>query len=344
MFCSKCGRENSDQNKFCNGCGKTLLAPSIPPIQQAAKPFPPPDDIPLRSLQPETITQGQQTFLKPLIIGLIVAAAVIGFVGAANWLFNKSRETNQSNSVNNSVAQTSPKPSENKSFTPHSFEGMAFVSGGEFTMGRGDGKSEAEKPAHKVTVNPFYMDVYETTNEQYAAFIKAAGVKPPAEWKNGIYPASGARFPVVGVNWDDANAYAKWAGKRLPTEEEWEFTARGASNYLYPWGNSWQTGNANAEGASQAFMEVGKSKGASPFGIYDMSGNAWEWTASDFKPYPNGKLPDAFAGKTNLKTIRGGSFEATRDFATTTYRIGWAATGAENYSRTGFRCAKDAEK
>ena len=87
--------------------------------------------------------------------------------------------------------------------------------------------------------------------------------------------------------------------------------------------------------------EVGKFEGVSPFGIYDLVGNAWEWTASDFTAYPNGKLPDAFTGKSNLKTIRGGSFEATKDFATTTYRIGWAATGAVNYDRTGFRCVKN---
>jgi formylglycine-generating enzyme required for sulfatase activity len=75
-----------------------------------------------------------------------------------------------------------------------------------------------------------------------------------------------------------------------------------------------------------------------------MVGNAWEWTASDFKAYPNGKLPEVFKGKTNLKTIRGGSFETPKDYATTTYRIGWAATGAENYRSTGFRCVKDVEK
>jgi formylglycine-generating enzyme required for sulfatase activity len=89
---------------------------------------------------------------------------------------------------------------------------------------------------------------------------------------------------------------------------------------------------------------VGTSKGVSPFGIYDMIGNAGEWTASDFKAYPNGKLTDVYAGKTNLKTIRGGSFGGNRNFATTAYRIGWRATGAETYNITGFRCVKDIDK
>ena len=259
-------------------------------------------------------------------IGSIILLALIG-VGI--WAMSgKSSVVPTNNAVNSATAVENIAP-----------EGMVYVPGGEFTMGRDDGVSEAEKPAHKVSVQPFYMDVYETTNEKYAAFVKAANYKPPLDWKNGVFANGRAKFPVVGVNWDDANAFAKWAGKRLPTEQEWEFAARGTNNLLYPWGSEWQQENANV--GSQSFVEVGADKGASPFGIYDLSGNAWEWTASDFAAYPNGRLPNAFNGKSNLKTIRGGSFEATKDFATTTYRIGWAATGAVNYDRTGFRCVKN---
>ncbi len=175
-------------------------------------------------------------------------------------------------------------------------------------------------------------------------FVKATGHKPPKSWKNGNYLNGQAKFPVVDVNWEDAAAYANWAGKRLPSEEEWEFAARGTNNVLYPWGNDWKQDKANANNASQTFAEVGKFKGESPFGLYDMIGNAWEWTASDFKAYPNGRLPADYRGRTKLKTIRGGSFHAPKDYATTTYRLGWAATGAENYNITGFRCAKDLEK
>lgn len=263
------------------------------------------------------------------ILGLLLIG---GLLWALSGNSNSVANTANSNSANNTA----------KINVPTAPTGMAYVPGGEFTMGRDDGKSEAEKPAHKVSVQPFLMDIFETTNEQYAEFVKAVNHQPPTEWKNGTYPSGQAKFPVVGVDWDDANDYAKWADKRLPSEEEWEFAARGANNLLYPWGNDWKQDNANVGG--QTFAEVGKFKGASPFGIYDMSGNAFEWTASDFRAYPNGKLPDVFAGKPNLKAIRGGSFEATKDFATTTYRIGYTATGAENYSRTGFRCAKDLAK
>ena len=267
------------------------------------------------------------------IIGFLIASMIGGNSVNSNTTNNKLANTKSANTSTNEIT---------KDTKPDAPKGMAYVSGGEFTMGRDDGKSEAEKPVHKVSVQPFFMDIYETTNEQYAEFVKATNYKTPTEWKNGSYQNGQAKFPVVGVNWEDANAFAKWANKRLPTEEEWEFAARGTNNFLYPWGNDWKQGNANV--GTQAFTEVGKLKGASPFGIYDLVGNAWEWTSSDFKAYPNGKLPDVFAGKTNLKTIRGGSFEATKDFATATYRIGWAATSAENYSRVGFRCVKDREK
>lgn len=276
-----------------------------------------------------------------------LAGGIGGFIvllmsGGLFWLVfnNPSVSIVNSNLPKPNISPGKPTdPSPAKPAAPAAPPEMAYVSGGSFMMGRADGKSEAEKPTHNVTVQPFFMDIYEVTNEKYAEFLKATNRTAPAGWQNQSYPIGQAKFPVVGVSWDDASNYAKWAGKRLPTEEEWEFAARGTSNFLYPWGNEWEQGNANV--GTKMFVEVGQYKGVSPFGVYDMSGNAWEWTSSDFNAYPNGKLPDAFAGKTNLKTIRGGSFEATKDFATTTYRIGWAATGADNYSRTGIRCVKD---
>jgi formylglycine-generating enzyme required for sulfatase activity len=220
--------------------------------------------------------------------------------------------------------------------------GMVYSQGGEFILGSENGKSEAEKPTQKVSVGSFFIDVYEVTNAQYLRFVNATNHKMPTEWKNRSIPKDQDNYPVVGVNWDDANAYAKWAGKRLPTEEEWEFAASGIDNFKYPWGNAWKLNIANIEG--KGFVEVGKFKVQSPLGLFDMVGNAWEWTASDFKAYSNGKLPPIFSGKSNLKTIRGGSFESTREYATTSYRIGWAAIGAETYSRVGFRCVKDIDK
>jgi formylglycine-generating enzyme required for sulfatase activity len=380
----------------------------------------------------EQKTDGNQN--NKILLAIGGAFLTVLLVGGLFWAMSGKSPTIANTAKSNSeiVSTNTSANNSNKQNIPTAPTGMVYVPGGEFMMGRDDGTSEAEKPAHKVSVNPFFMDIYEVTNEQYLEFVKAANHKTPTDWKNGNYPNGQAKFPVVGVDWNDANAFAKWAGKRLPIEEEWEFAARGTQNFLYPWGNDWKDGNANV--GSQSFSEVGKFRGASPFGIYDMVGNAWEWTASDFKAYSKGdlsrltneeapvdvnslnsvNLPEDsfglsdFASKsliffftmlensifnkfnsmgiqfgftlrqiiwddtprttrktpvpvrkpsvqskiqTNektpqkapslLKTIRGGSFESTIDYATSTYRIGWASTGADNYSRVGFRCVQD---
>jgi len=216
--------------------------------------------------------------------------------------------------------------------------GMVYVSGGTFMMGRDNG-DDAERPPHQATVNPFYIDADEVTNENYEKFVKATSHRAPAAWKNSSFASGAGRRPVTGVTWDDANDYARWAGKRLPSEEEWEFAARGADGRLYPWGNDWQA-SANANGVEQSVADVGAYRGASPFGTSDMVGNAWEWTASNFKAYPGRGLP-ANLPSGELKVIRGGCYESTKDYATTTYRAGWPARGASTYDQTGFRCAKD---
>lgn len=215
--------------------------------------------------------------------------------------------------------------------------GMAYVPGGEFNMGTDSGEAW-EKPAHAVTVAPFFIDVNEVTREDYAKFIKATGRRAPPKWTNGQYPSGTAQWPVTDVDWDDASAYAKWAGKRLPTEEEWEFAARGTDGRRYPWGNDWAQDRANANRpAGSPFTNVGSFKtGASPFGVFDMVGNVWEWTSTDVKAYSGGSLPPGSAA--NQKVIRGGHFESKPKWATTTYRVGRQVRG-DTYEYTGFRCA-----
>jgi formylglycine-generating enzyme required for sulfatase activity len=226
------------------------------------------------------------------------------------------------------------------SLNPQPPPGMAYVLGGEFMMGRNDG-DEYERPAHKVTVKSFFIDIYEVTNEEYEKFTRTEEGRQyiPQGWANGTYLVGAGRKPVTGVTWNAASAYARWAGKRLPTEEEWEFAARGTDGRRYPWDNDWRAGLANADGASSGLVAVGTYKGASPFGAFDMVGNAWEWTNSKMIPYPGGHLPIKVTD--NLKVIRGGSLGSNRNQATTTYRRGWLAGGEDDYGNTGFRCVKD---
>jgi oligopeptide transport system ATP-binding protein len=221
--------------------------------------------------------------------------------------------------------------------------GMAYIPGGTFKMGRNDG-AVYDKPAHDVTVRPFFMDIYEVTNEEYAKFIQATGYKPPPTWKGGVMPADAGRKPVTGLIYDDAEAYSRWAGKRLPTEEEWEFAARGTDGRLFPWGgDKWDKTKAlaNANAVSKAVMEVGSFKdGVSPFGIYDMAGNAWEWTSTPLEAYPGGKLPEVPAK--NTMVIRGGCYISGLDGITATYRGFYRKSGEDSYNQTGVRCVKDA--
>ena len=271
--------------------------------------------------------------------GVIVLLLVGGFI---IWSL-RGRATRDSSTTNQSQPGMMPpsKPADNQPPAPVSAApaGMVYVLGGTFMMGRDNG-DDAERPPHQAPVKPFYIDIYEVTNEDYDKFVKATNHRPPAAWKGGMFPTGAGRKPVTGVTWDDANDFARWAGKRLPTEEDWEFSARGTDGRLYPWSNDWQQGSANANGAEQTVADVGAYKGRAPFGTYDMVGNAWEWTASKFKAYPGRGLPANLPGG-DLRVIRGGCYESTKDYATTTYRAGWPARGAGTYEQTGFRCAKD---
>ncbi|HQU91432.1 MAG TPA: SUMF1/EgtB/PvdO family nonheme iron enzyme [Pyrinomonadaceae bacterium] len=218
--------------------------------------------------------------------------------------------------------------------------GMAYVPGGDFLMGSDEGDT-ISKPPHFTSVAPFFMDTTEVTNQQYAEFLSATGEVAPPSWKDGVYPESEANFPVTGVTWYEAAEYAAWKGERLPTEAEWEFAARGPEGRVYPWGDEWDATLANAGGQLKGLRPVGQG-GASPFGIYDMSGNAWEWTSSDARSYPGGK--EFPWSRMRLKIIRGGNWQSDPRSATTYFRGFYGAAGEREYNGTSFRCVKDIPK
>jgi formylglycine-generating enzyme required for sulfatase activity len=224
---------------------------------------------------------------------------------------------------------------------------MVLVPAGEFTMGSPEGDPD-EKPAHKVQISAFFMDKYEVTVKQYAAFLQESGGDRPAEWKTMNKTANQNR-PVMGVDWADAARYCKWAGKRLPTEAEWEKAARGTDGRLYPWGNDPPTPLHANYGKREwnnheALVPVGTLEaGKSPYGIYDMAGNVWEWVSDwydndYYKQSPSESPTGPSTG--GFKVIRGGSWNtsarnlraADRYFDPPSFRSQYVP---------GFRCAKN---
>jgi len=209
---------------------------------------------------------------------------------------------------------------------------MVLVPPGEFILGADDGNPN-EKPERKMALSAFWIDVTEVTNAQFAKFVQAAGYKPAGGWK---LEAGKEQHPATRVTWADAAAYAKWAGKRLPTEAEWEKAARGTDGRTYPWGNEVAVEQANLAGLADGFAETapcGTFKASdSVWGALDLAGNAWEWCADAYAPY------DA-PGDGPSKTIRGGSFASTPKAGRCTARAALLPTVA--LAEVGFRCVKD---
>jgi len=229
---------------------------------------------------------------------------------------------------------------------------MVLIPAGSFIMGT-DIRFPDEGPEHKVYLKAYYIDKYAVTNLQYKKFIDATHRRSPSNFVNRTYPDGKVDHPVTFVNWYDAKAYCEWAGKRLPTDEEWEKAARGTDGRMFPWGNEFNINNANTpmrwnvlhmEGDTSP---VGAFKGgASPYGLYDMSGNVWEWTSSWYEPYPgNTHVSENYGEK--YKVLKGGSW-----WDCSFYRCGISAPSFNRsfFLRTtknksfGFRCARDADK
>jgi len=222
---------------------------------------------------------------------------------------------------------------------------MALVPAGEFTMGSPEGPAD-EQPAHRVYVDAFFMDKYEVSVGQFAEFLKATSLEAPPDWDIMNQPQHQKR-PVVNMGWADAAIYCKWAGKRLPTEAEWEKAARGTDGRIYPWGNETPTGLHANFGKKEwnnhaALLPVGRLEdGKSPYGIYDMAGNAWEWVNDwyDHDYYKNSPSQNpAGPSSTKFKVLRGGSWSNTQDDLRSANPYIYEPTS--QYRNVGFRCAK----
>jgi sulfatase modifying factor 1 len=230
---------------------------------------------------------------------------------------------------------------------------MVLIPAGAFVMGDNQHRPD-EGPAHEVTLQSYYIDKYEVTNEQYKRFCdEARRSYPPSPWWNPDYFEAQPQSPVVGVSWDDANAYAKWAGKRLPTEEEWEKAASWDPNTQkkrqWPWGNSQEQNRANLN-LSRTDVHLTSANenasGASAYAVQNMAGNAAEWVDAYYQPYSGNTASNPDFGTTN-RVVRGGTSVSTFDDTRTTRRFPrapdyTAQEKASNAYLIGFRCAVSA--
>jgi formylglycine-generating enzyme required for sulfatase activity len=253
---------------------------------------------------------------------------------------------------------------------------MVFVPAGNFTMG--STVYSNEQPVHTVYLNGFYIDKYEVTNAQFKSFIDAGGYTTqaywsaagwaartsggwtlPYYWTAGTYHSGTAwpNFPVNGISWYEAEAYANFAGKRLPTEAEWEKAARGTDQRTYPWGegvdgsraNYWGSGDPYDNSSTPVGFYDGRlhpsplfqtTNSPSFYGAYDMAGNVWEWVADWYGAYPSGPVSNPTGPLTgSYRVLRGGAWLTNTGNLRSAYRGHYNPTNRGN-GNIGFRCAR----
>jgi formylglycine-generating enzyme len=223
---------------------------------------------------------------------------------------------------------------------------MIFIPPGKFDMGSNIAGKEDENPEHKVTLKGYYIDKFEVTNMQFKDFIDVTDRRPPIHWRSRTFPdPRKGNHPVVNITWTDAEAYAEWIGKRLPTEAEWERAARGDHGNEYPWGKSCSPDFTNFATPDGSTSPVDKYvRGVSEHKVWDMCGNVGEWVQDWYDAKYYTRTPDANPmGPENghQRIYRGGGYHCLRMDIRCAARHFTLPTSSQMY--IGFRCAMDAD-
>ena len=345
--------------KFYSALGKVTSLPEIAPPVDAGKP--------VRPIQSPAKPRMKTGVILALVGAIATIIAVFVPLIRSNLSQNSSPPpsatvaSNVTSTVSSSSNDSPPVdvtatfiiPVSGETDTPTDFTdpagvSMSFVPAGNFIAGSDQGYDN-EKPVHNVYLDDFYIDKYEVTNALYQACVDAGACQPPD--KAGSYTRDSYygdsqfdNYPVVYVDWENANAYCQWRGMQLPTEAQWEKAARGTDGRRYPWGDNIDETYANYNNAVGDTTEVGSyENGKSIYGIYDMAGNAWEWVADWYSDtyYLNTPLTNPPGPATGeYRVLRGGSWLDDERIVTTSNR-GWSQLEYFTNTDFGFRCAMD---
>ena len=227
---------------------------------------------------------------------------------------------------------------------------LLYIPAGEFKMGS-DGGSDNERPSHMVHLDEFWIDETEVTIHMYSLCVKAKVCKEPRNKSSALYAnyygsPDFENYPVIHVDWNMAKTYCEWAGRRLPTEAEWEKAARGEQSLIYPWGDEEPNARLlNFEDERRDVTAVGSyPNGASPYGVLDMAGNAWEWVADWYRETYYAHSPDANPlgpRSGQERVLKGGSWHDNSIVVRASNRAHRAPDDA--CVNCGFRCAVSRE-
>ncbi len=294
---------------------------------------------------------------------LLAAVTVLSFLVMATSCGTPGGEDGPTQEPSGGVAEATPTPAALATPTPRpapptptpieqgeEVEGsgvadvMIEIPAGPFIMGSDEGDPE-DGPAHSVDLPAYEIDKFEVTNADFEKFVEATGYVTYAEeqeyrsWRDE-WSEGEDNHPVVMITWNDASAYCEWLDKRLPSEAEWEKAARGDDGRIFPWGDEWDPDKANVkERGLRGTAAVGSfGVGASPYGVEDVVGNVWEWTADWYEAYPGNTAGDPYYGE-KFKVTRGGGWFEIEPQATTFNRNA-ADLEKTAIDELGCRCAR----
>ncbi len=310
----------------------------------------------------QNVKVGQGNWRKWLPLGALVIVLCLALATGNRLLGSGTRETDQPEGTATETAASTSTSTPTKTLTPtitfsptlgigttlmSETDGMTllFVPAGEFTMGSDTSDQSDEKPEHQVNLDAFWIDQTEVTNVMYFRCVGARVCAPPRSSESYSRPnyygiSEFDNYPVIYVDWNQAKDYCEWAGRRLPTEAEWEKAARGIDGPTYPWGENIDSTFANYNGNVGDTTAVGSyASGQSPYGLYDMAGNVWEWVSSLYKPYPYSATDGREdLSSTDARVLRGGSWYFYVIFVRSAVRYRNTPGITVNY--VGFRCAR----